>query len=208
MGVCSRLYRLVTDCGSCRCFQPTLPPCGCGGRLVSVPLWRLVWWCVAAQHLSVRFPALTPASSGSLLDDLLVAEDARAEEGMVGDIVEPLSSMADLSTPAWKVRSKCRRSHADETCLSADPPCRMSDIPAVARRFTGVAGGCRAAACAGISASSTAAYSRVDSCPCITPCCCSSELRYGSRALVAIMLASQRARRYPWPDNTYPTLQA
>ena len=123
MGVCSRLYGLVTDCGSCRCFQPTLPPCGCGGRLVSVPLWRLVWWCVAARRLSVRFPALTPASSGSLLDDLLVAEDARAEEGMVGDIVEPLSSMADLSTPAWKVRSKCRRSHADETCLSADPPC-------------------------------------------------------------------------------------
>ena len=129
MGVCSRLYRLVTDCGSCRCFQPTLPPCGCGGRLVSVPLWRLVWRCVAAQHLSVRFPALTPASSGSLLDDLLVAEDARAEEGMVGDIVEPLSSMADLSTPAWKVRSKCRRSHADETCLSADPPCECLTYP-------------------------------------------------------------------------------
>jgi hypothetical protein len=53
-----------------------------------------------------------------LLDDLLVAEDARAEEGMVGDIVEPLSSMADLSTPAWKVRSKCCSSHANEPCSS------------------------------------------------------------------------------------------
>jgi hypothetical protein len=40
-----------------------------------------------------------------LLDDLLVAEDARAEEGMVGDVVEPLSSMADLSTPSWKART-------------------------------------------------------------------------------------------------------
>jgi len=40
-----------------------------------------------------------------LLDDLLVAEDARAEEGMVGDVVEALSSMADLSTPSWKARA-------------------------------------------------------------------------------------------------------
>ena len=55
---------------------------------------------------------MTPACSGSLLDDLLVAEDARAEEGMVGDIVEPLSSMADLSTPAWKVRRTCCSTHA------------------------------------------------------------------------------------------------
>jgi hypothetical protein len=47
-----------------------------------------------------------------LLDDLLVAEDARAEEGMVGDVVEPLSSMADLSTPSWKARTATRNARA------------------------------------------------------------------------------------------------
>jgi hypothetical protein len=43
-------------------------------------------------------------SKGTLLDDLVIAEDARADEGMAGDTMEPLSSMVDFNAPGWKVR--------------------------------------------------------------------------------------------------------
>lgn len=47
-----------------------------------------------------------PFHAGSLLDDLVVAEDARADDGMAGDAIEPLTSLADLSTPGWQVRAQ------------------------------------------------------------------------------------------------------
>jgi hypothetical protein len=42
--------------------------------------------------------------AGTLLDDLVVAEDARADEGMAGDTMEPLPSMVDFNAASWKVR--------------------------------------------------------------------------------------------------------
>lgn len=42
--------------------------------------------------------------AGSLLDDLVIAEDARADEGMAGETIESLSALADMNAPGWKVR--------------------------------------------------------------------------------------------------------
>ena len=74
--------------------------------------------------------ALTRGAPGSLLDDLLVAEDARADEEMVGDVVEPLASMADFNTSAWKARaysaSACGLRAGTPSCASPCPDAVLS----------------------------------------------------------------------------------
>ena len=87
VGSCLFLYGGLSG-GACRRTQRCLPR-------ASVPLWPRV---VLGQGDACA-PLLL---AGALLDDLLVAEDARADEGLVGDAVESLSAIADLQSPAWK----------------------------------------------------------------------------------------------------------
>jgi len=71
--------------------------------------------CDLLLLLSENDPSFAP---GSLLDDLVVAEDARADDGMAGDTVEQLSAIADLSSPGWQVThwgtpaSRCATLHS------------------------------------------------------------------------------------------------
>ena len=92
----------------CRSRRITYTGSGAGTQ------WRL--WVPASSSTAVfagvRSAQVHPPShltlsllAGSLLDDLVVAEDARADDGMAGDAIEPLTSLADLSTPGWQVCS-------------------------------------------------------------------------------------------------------
>ena len=95
------LYRYLTLICSQRCRHAVAAAGSC--------LFMYGGLCGGASKPFVPFcTALTLLPTGSLLDDLVVAEDARASEDMAGDVVEPLASMADLSAPPWKVWKSTR----------------------------------------------------------------------------------------------------
>jgi len=85
-------------------------------------------------------PTMTLPSPGSLLDDLVVAEDARADDGMAGDTVEQLSAIADLSSPGWQVsnwghsRSPSASNAACRSYLAPYRPGWLTQSPAKTKR--------------------------------------------------------------------------
>ena len=105
--------------------QATLPPCGRCCRLVPVSVRRAVWRCVPSGcgkcHQMWPWHRARPDIcgrvhlTGSLLDDLVIAEDARADEGMAGETIESLSALADMNAPGWRVRRACHALSANHS---------------------------------------------------------------------------------------------